>query len=155
MTKWRNDEILKYYVICAAVSALSWLSQFCTSKNRFRENSKFRHFVTYQITFLLTCQPHKNQNIFFNGKEIEKDSNNQKEHTKIKLLINYRLIFIILELFLKLVREESSLARVRSIYSLWAPKLLKRKMTTDIHNFKKFLMILFIISFRDSGPRQL
>ena len=56
---WRNDEILKYYVICAAVSALSWLSQFCTSKNRFRENSKFRHFVTYQITFLLTCQPHK------------------------------------------------------------------------------------------------
>ena len=29
---WRNDEILKYYVICAAVSALSWLSQFCTSK---------------------------------------------------------------------------------------------------------------------------
>ena len=56
---WRNDEILKYYVTCAAVSALSWLSQFCTSKNRFRENSKFRHFVTYQITFLLTCQPHK------------------------------------------------------------------------------------------------
>ena len=56
---WRNDEILKYYVICAAVSALSWLSQFCTSKNRFRENSKFRHFVTYQIMFLLTCQPHK------------------------------------------------------------------------------------------------
>ena len=42
---WRNDEILKYYVICAAVSALSWLSQFCTSKNRFRENSKIRHFV--------------------------------------------------------------------------------------------------------------
>ena len=36
---WRNYEILKYYVICAAVSALSWLSQFCTSKNRFRENS--------------------------------------------------------------------------------------------------------------------
>ena len=31
---WRNDEILKYYVICAAVSALSWLSQFCTSKKR-------------------------------------------------------------------------------------------------------------------------
>ena len=61
MTKWRNDEILKYYVICAAVSALSWLSQFCTSKNRFRENSKFRHFVTYQITFLLTCQPHNNK----------------------------------------------------------------------------------------------
>ena len=29
---WRNYEILKYYVICAAVSALSWLSQFCTSK---------------------------------------------------------------------------------------------------------------------------
>ena len=46
---WRNDEILKYYVICAAVSALSWLSQFCTSKkkhwNRLRENSKIRHFV--------------------------------------------------------------------------------------------------------------
>ena len=40
---WWNDEILKYYVICAAVSALSWLSQFCTSKYRFRENSKFRH----------------------------------------------------------------------------------------------------------------
>ena len=59
---WRNDEILKYYVICAAVSALSWLSQFCTSKNRFRDNSKFRHFVTYQITFLLTCQPHKSPN---------------------------------------------------------------------------------------------
>ena len=59
---WRNDEILKYYVICAAVSALSWLSQFCTSKkkdwNRFRENSKIRNFVAYQITFLLTCQPH-------------------------------------------------------------------------------------------------
>ena len=52
----------KYYVICAAVSALSCLSQFCTSKkkhwNRLRENSSFRHFVTYQITFLLTCQPH-------------------------------------------------------------------------------------------------
>ena len=58
VTKWRNDEMTKYYVICAAVSALSWLSQFCTSKNRFRENSKIRNFVTYQITFLLTCQPH-------------------------------------------------------------------------------------------------
>ena len=56
---WRNYKILKYYVICAAVSALSWLSQFCTSRNRFRENSKIRNFVTYQITFLLTCQPHK------------------------------------------------------------------------------------------------
>ena len=31
---WRNDEMTKYYVICAAVSALSWLSQFCTSKKR-------------------------------------------------------------------------------------------------------------------------
>ena len=52
---WRNNEIWKYYVICAAVSALACLSQFCTSKNRFRENSKIRHFVTYQITCLLTC----------------------------------------------------------------------------------------------------
>ena len=34
VTKWRNDEMTKYYVICAAVSALSWLSQFCTSKKR-------------------------------------------------------------------------------------------------------------------------
>ena len=48
---WRNYEILKYYVICAAVSALSWLSQFCTSKNRFRENSKIRHFVISSLHF--------------------------------------------------------------------------------------------------------
>ena len=41
----------KYYVICAAVSALSWLSQFCTSKNRFRENSKIRHFVISSLHF--------------------------------------------------------------------------------------------------------
>ena len=29
---WRNYEILKYYVICAAVSALYWLSQFVLQK---------------------------------------------------------------------------------------------------------------------------
>ena len=55
---WRNDEILKYYVICAAVSALSCLSQFCTSKKHIGIDCvKIRHFVTYQISFLLTCQP--------------------------------------------------------------------------------------------------
>ena len=43
---WRNDEILKYYVICAAVSALSWLSQFCTSKKK------------CQIAFLMRNQGH-------------------------------------------------------------------------------------------------
>ena len=40
------------------------------------------------------------------------------KHTKIKLPINYRLMFTIPELFQKLVREASSLARVQSIYFL-------------------------------------
>ena len=63
---WQNYEFSKYYVIFiyfqAAVSALFWLSQFCTLKknrNRLREYSKIRNFVTYQITFLMTCQQHK------------------------------------------------------------------------------------------------
>ena len=51
---------LRIYVILshfqAAVSALYWLSQFCTLKkkirNRLREYSKIRNFITYQITFL-------------------------------------------------------------------------------------------------------
>ena len=35
--------------------------------NRLRENSSFRHFVTYQITFLLTCQPHKKCSVHILG----------------------------------------------------------------------------------------
>ena len=66
---WRNDEILKYYVICAAVSALSWLSQFCTSKkkhwNRLRENSKIRHFVISSHLFYWHANHIRIQNSFF------------------------------------------------------------------------------------------
>ena len=68
---WQNYEFLKYYVIfiffkqlslpCLAVSALYFKKHIW---NRFREYSKIRNFVTYQITFLLTCQPHKyNKNL--------------------------------------------------------------------------------------------
>ena len=62
---WRNYEFSKYHVIFiyfeADVSALFWLSQFCTLKkirNRLCEYSKIHNFVTYQITFLMTCQQH-------------------------------------------------------------------------------------------------
>ena len=37
------------------------MSQFCTLKrnrNRLREYSKIRNFITYKITFLMTCQQH-------------------------------------------------------------------------------------------------
>ena len=48
----------------AAVSAL-----FCIpkkkKKKRFREYSKIRNFVTYQITFLMTCQQHKTKSPTF------------------------------------------------------------------------------------------
>ena len=52
---WRNDEILKYYVIRAAVSALSWLSHFCTSKKTLEwvawkfQNSSFRHIFSIDM----------------------------------------------------------------------------------------------------------
>ena len=63
-----SDEIMNFWKLCnihfLSSSCLCpvWQSQFCTSKkirNRLREYSKIRNFVTYQITFLLTCQPHK------------------------------------------------------------------------------------------------
>ena len=61
MTKLRNYEFSKYYVIFnyfqGAVSALFWLSQFCNLKkkikNRLPEYSKIRQFHTYQIAFLM------------------------------------------------------------------------------------------------------
>ena len=46
----------------AAVSALCWLSQFCTLKKnrgRLREYLKIRQFDTYQIAFLMRNQGHK------------------------------------------------------------------------------------------------
>ena len=64
---WQNCEFSKHYIYFffqAAVSALFWQSvslSFVLQKkirNRFCECSKIRNFVTYQITFLLTCQPH-------------------------------------------------------------------------------------------------
>ena len=65
---WRNNKFLKYYVIfiffkqlslpCLAVSVL-YFSLQKTFRNRLCEYSKIRNFVTYQITFLLTYQPHK------------------------------------------------------------------------------------------------
>ena len=51
----------------AAVSALFWLSQFCTLKknrDRLRAYSKICNFVTYQIAFLMTCQQHKSRNVY-------------------------------------------------------------------------------------------
>jgi hypothetical protein len=59
------NEFLKYYVLfiffkqlslpCLSVSVLYFKKKI---RNRLREYSKIRNFVTYQITFLLTCQPH-------------------------------------------------------------------------------------------------
>ena len=40
---------------CLAVSVL----YFKKDRDRLREYSKIRNFVTYQLTFLLTCQPQK------------------------------------------------------------------------------------------------
>ena len=62
---WQNNEFLKYYVIfiffkqlplpCLAVSVVYFKKKI---RNRFREYLKIYNFFTYQITFLLTCQPH-------------------------------------------------------------------------------------------------
>ena len=62
VTKLRISEILcNIYFFQAAVSALFGSLSFVLQKkfrNRLREYSKIHNFVTYQITFLLTCQPH-------------------------------------------------------------------------------------------------
>ena len=67
---WQNYEFLKYYVIfiffkqlslpCLTVSVLYFKKKF---RNMFREYLKIRNFVTYQITFLLTCQPQKKDSL--------------------------------------------------------------------------------------------
>ena len=46
---------------CLSVSVLFFKKKI---RNRLREYLKNQNCVTYQITFLLTCQPHKSQSIF-------------------------------------------------------------------------------------------
>ena len=56
-----SEILCNIYFFQAAVSALFGSLSFVLQKkikNRLREYSKIRNFVTYQITFLLTCQPH-------------------------------------------------------------------------------------------------
>ena len=62
---WISKILCNVFVCQAAVSALFWQSQSVPVlyfqkkiRNRFREYSKICNFVTYQITFLMTCQQH-------------------------------------------------------------------------------------------------
>ena len=69
MTKLRNYEFSKYYVIFffkqLSLPCFGCLSFVLWKKirNRLREYWKIRNFVTYQITFLMTCQQHNIQKL--------------------------------------------------------------------------------------------
>ena len=62
---WRNDEILNFH----ETYFLKYKTETAKTVQRqlhiLHNISKFRHFVTYQITFLLTCQPQKWPNRLF------------------------------------------------------------------------------------------
>ena len=57
VTKWRNFEILCN--MCSCLCTVLAVSVLYFKKKIGIGCVKIRHFVTYQVTFLLTCQPQK------------------------------------------------------------------------------------------------
>ena len=63
VTKWRNDEFWNFHATYSNVFFLKYKTETAKTVQRqlhiLHNISKNRNFVTYRITFLLTCQPHK------------------------------------------------------------------------------------------------